>query len=89
MEIVERHLGRERCELASQREIVVGALVGQFSRQTKKFFISLHREPPLTQLRFLQQSRRREFLPSHCGILRSRDVFLQPEHSGIHRFERR
>jgi hypothetical protein len=31
----------------------------------------------------------REFLRSHCGILPSRKGFLQPEHLGIHRFDRR
>jgi hypothetical protein len=34
----------------------------------KKIFISPYRKPPITQFRFLQ-SRRREFLRSHCGIL--------------------
>jgi hypothetical protein len=73
---------------AQRNEQVVGALVVQCSRQTKKIFISPNRESPITQLRFLQ-SRRREFIHSHCGILRSCDVFLQPEHPGLHRFERR
>jgi hypothetical protein len=35
------------------------------------------------------QSPRREFLRSHCGILPSRNGFLQPEHLGGHRSKRR
>jgi hypothetical protein len=73
---------------AKRNEQVADALVVQCSRQTKKIFILPYRKPPITQFRFFQ-SRRREFLHSHCGILRIRDVFLQPEHSGLHHVERR
>jgi hypothetical protein len=47
-----------------------------------------YREQPLSKLRLLQ-SRRRVYLRSQYGIFPIRSGFLQTEHLGIHRFERR